>query len=204
MEAQLAKSDSSSRDHSPSLRRALDLADKAHRSQYRNDGRPYIGHALDVLDELANLDAEETLQIAAVLHDVVEKSDVSIPRIETEFGPAVSGMVAALTEDPSIVDWVERKAALRSQVEMAGRAAATIYAADKLVNLREMRDLYRKVGEDVIDLRLAPTIDVKVEAWRRDAEAATRCDVPAALSNALRDELLGFEGDRELSAAHGA
>jgi (p)ppGpp synthase/HD superfamily hydrolase len=195
-EAQLEGSGLPSRDRSPRLRRALALAETAHRHQYRTDGRPYVGHAIDVLAELAELGADETLQLAAVLHDVVEKSDVSIDGIEAGFGAGVSGLVAAVTEDPSIAGWVERKAALRSQVELSGRDAATIYAADKLVNLREMRGLYGQVGEDVIDLRRAPTIDRKVEAWRADVETVTRCKVPAALAGALSEELRGFEGER--------
>ena len=134
--------------------------------------------------------------IAAVLHDVVEKSAVSISTVETEFGPAVAGVVAALTEDPSISDWVDRKLALREQVEHSGCDAATVYAADRLVNVREIRRVYRVVGEDVIDLRHAPTIDAKVEAWLRDVEAVTRCRVASELSSALLTEIAMFEADR--------
>ena len=138
--------------------------------------------------------------IAAVLHDVVEKSAVSISTVETEFGPAIAGVVAALTEDSSISDWADRKLALRQQVEHSGRDAATVYAADRLVNVREIRRVYRVVGEDVIDLRHAPTIDAKVEAWLRDVEAVTRCGVASELSSALLTETALFEADRRARA----
>jgi hypothetical protein len=48
-------------------------------------------------------------------------------------------LVAAVSDDPSITDKAERKAALRDQVAHAGDEAAAIFAADKVSKARELR-----------------------------------------------------------------
>lgn len=112
------------------------------------------------------------------------------------FGVEVGELVAALTEDAGIEDWVERKVALRRQVGAAGEGAVAIYVADKLANLRDMRRLYARLGEDAIDLHKAPTLDLRIAAWREDAAMARRLSPQAPLVAALRRELLAFERER--------
>src|SRR5215208_6219712 len=51
----------------------------------------------------------------------------------------VAGLVAAVSDDPSIEDDAERKAALRAQVARAGDGAAAVFAADKVSKARELR-----------------------------------------------------------------
>ena len=111
------------------------------------------------------------------------------------FGVEVGELVAALTEDERIDDWVARKDVLRAQVADAGASAATIYAADKLANLREMRTAYAAHGERAIDLHKAPTLDLRVAAWRADLELVRRlADGP--LARQLSAELEAFERRR--------
>jgi len=176
--------------------RAIEFARVAHRGQRRKDGRPYVDHPLEVASRLADLGADEPVLIAAVLHDVVEHSDTPLASIDAEFGSRVSELTAALTEDPEISDWVARKRALRAQVARAGRQAAVIYAADKLTNLREMRGIYAAAGEEAVDLHNAPTLDLRVEAWRGDLRMVRRVGVPAELADDLEEELREFEAQR--------
>ena len=79
-----------------------------------------------------------------------------------------------MTEDERIDDWVERKDGLRAQVERAGPRAASIYAADKLSNLRELRRVYAVRGESAVDLHKAPSLDLRIEAWRDDLSMIVR------------------------------
>jgi hypothetical protein len=77
------------------------------------------------------------LVAAAVLHDVVEDTQVSIDRVAAEFGGRVAGFVAEVTDDKSLPK-AERK---RLQVEHAAAAsvgAKTIKLADKTSNLRAL------------------------------------------------------------------
>jgi hypothetical protein len=112
------------------------------------------------------------------------------------FGLEVGELVAALTDDPEITNWVARKNALRAQVEEAGPRATVVYAADKLANLGEMRRLYDERGDSAIDLHKAPTLDLRIEAWAHDVEMLERVAPQNQLLPALRQELAAFEAER--------
>ena len=90
------------------LEKAIEVAAQAHMGQSAPDGKPYILHPLRVMLELQLPDE----QIAAVLHDVVEKSeDWSIERLRSEGFPAtVLDAVEALTKRPGekFLDHVNR------------------------------------------------------------------------------------------------
>jgi (p)ppGpp synthase/HD superfamily hydrolase len=76
---------------------------------------------------------------AGTLHDVIENTDTQSGDLAKRFGPKVALLVTAVSEDPSIEDDGERKAALRSQVARAGDEAVAIFAADKISKTHELR-----------------------------------------------------------------
>ncbi len=81
------------------MRKAYELAVRAHRKQRRKSGEPYILHPIAV----ATICAEEiglgpTAIVAALLHDVVEDTDVTLDDIRAEFGPKVMTIVDGLTK----------------------------------------------------------------------------------------------------------
>ena len=188
-------------DGSELLGAALAVAAEAHRDQRRRDGTPYLAHPLRVCELLALAGADEQTLAAALLHDAVEDSALTIGEVVARFGLRVGELVAALTEDERLDEWVERKDALRAEVAQAGPDAAAIYVADKLSNLREMRDLYAAHGEAAIDLHKAPTLDLRVGAWRADLEMVAGVTPRLALLGALEDELSAFEAERAQGAA---
>jgi hypothetical protein len=63
------------------------------------------------------------------------------------FGPEVAALVEAVTEPSADGDFRERKARLREWVSHAGHDALTIYAADKVVKVRELRMSLARTGE---------------------------------------------------------
>jgi (p)ppGpp synthase/HD superfamily hydrolase len=83
--------------------------------------------------------ADEEVWAAALLHDLVEDTDVELSDIAAEFGSRVAGLVEAMTEDASIADYGERKQEHRQRVRDAGRESALLFVADKLSNARRMR-----------------------------------------------------------------
>jgi (p)ppGpp synthase/HD superfamily hydrolase len=175
---------------------ALAMAAAAHRGQTRHDGTPYLAHPLRVCELLAETGATEPTLAAALLHDGVEDSELTVGEVVERFGAEVGELVAALTEDASIEDWVARKNALRAQVAEAGERAATIYAADKLANLGELRTLYAERGESAIDLHKAPTLDLRIDAWRRDVAMVEQIAPGLALADGLRAALVALEAER--------
>jgi hypothetical protein len=77
--------------------------------------------------------------VAGVLHDLIEKTDASEPDLRGRFGPDVTSLVLAVSDDGQIGGYERRKAALRRQVAAAGDEALALFAADKLSKLRELR-----------------------------------------------------------------
>jgi (p)ppGpp synthase/HD superfamily hydrolase len=184
------------------LGEALAVAAEAHRGQTRHDGSPYLAHPLRVCELLAEAGADETTLAAALLHDGVEDSELTVGAVVERFGIEIGELVGALTEDERIGSWSERKDALRAQVAEAGERAAAIYAADKLANVAEMRALYGRLGEDAIDLHKAPSLDLRIRAWREDLEMVDRVAPGLSLADGLRAGLGAFEAERTAAAEH--
>lgn len=80
------------------LERAYRFAEQAHRGQFRKSGEPYIHHPVQVAEILAHLKMDVTTLIAALLHDVVEDTGVTLEQVETEFGTAVRQLVDGVTK----------------------------------------------------------------------------------------------------------
>jgi hypothetical protein len=109
-----------------------------HAGQRRADGAPFILHPLEVAALLYYTGAADHLIAAGVLHDVVEKADVTAAELRERFGPRVTALVLAVSDDDRIAGYAARKAALRRQVAGAGDEALTLFAADKVSKLREL------------------------------------------------------------------
>ncbi len=177
--------------------RAWRLAAEAHAGHRRAaDQRPYIHHPERVATLVVGEGGDDAMIEAALLHDVIEDSDLRIDRIERDFGPDVAGLVAALTDDPAIDDYEARKQALRDQVREAGERAALIYAADKLANSSDLRGAYAEIGEDVV-VRLKISLDGRIRIWRDDLAMCRELLGPRDVITALDEQLTALERDRE-------
>ena len=132
-------------ERSPLTREALELASRWHEGQTRDIGDiPFVTHPVEVACLLHEAGYPDDVVAAGVLHEVLEDTEVTRADLERRFGERVSDLVAAVSEDPSIEDEAERKAALRAQVTTAGEDAAAIFAADKISKTRELRKRARR------------------------------------------------------------
>jgi (p)ppGpp synthase/HD superfamily hydrolase len=187
---------------------AFFVARSAHAGQTRGEhGRPYLEHPVQVAELLEELGYPPETIAAALLHDVVEDSGLTVTDVVDSFGLAVGELVSALTDDPSISDWEERKLALREEVAAAGPDAVAIYVADKLANLHDWRVVYAAVGERAVEYFKAPTLDARIRVWEGDLELAERVAPELSLTPRFRRELEAFEGQRDseqrgLTTAH--
>jgi (p)ppGpp synthase/HD superfamily hydrolase len=188
-------------DNSALLREALDTARRAHAGQIRNGsgGTPYIEHPIAVAELLAENGFGEQVLAAALLHDVVEESEIEVAGLREDFGDRVASLVAALTDEETIENYRERKAEHRRQVDEAGADARTIYAADKLANIRALRRVYADSGE-AVGVELKAPLDDKVAVWEADLDLLRRRDLKPALLNELADQLAALRADRAGSA----
>ena len=90
--------------HSKSLQHALDYSINAHKHQFRKSGEPYIIHPILVASIVSSITSDESMAIAALLHDVVEDTSTTIEEIESLFGKDVAHLVEGLTKIDNIRD----------------------------------------------------------------------------------------------------
>ncbi len=117
--------------------RAQEFATVAHQSQTRKySGRPYIEHPLAVARMVARFDHDEDMIIAALLHDTVEDTSVTIWEIECVFGAGVMALVSDLTDVSCSTDGnrVARKQKDLLHIAAAQPRAKTIKLMDLVHN----------------------------------------------------------------------
>lgn len=77
---------------------AYEFAAKAHANQFRSSGEPYITHPLAVSFILLELGMDTDTICAAMLHDVVEDTDVTLEEVKKRFGQDVAMLVDGVTK----------------------------------------------------------------------------------------------------------
>ena len=75
-----------------------EFAADAHRGQKRYSGEPYITHPVTVASMVADMRLDEEAISAALLHDVIEDTPVTLRNIEDAFGDNIAGLVEGLTK----------------------------------------------------------------------------------------------------------
>src|SRR6266511_2041410 len=134
------------------VRRAYEVAKERHGGQVRKSGQPYIAHPLGVATIVANLGLDTTSIIAALLHDVVEDTSMTLAEVEAQFGPEVAKITDGLTKLDRI-GFETREAAqaetIRKMVVAMARdiRVLLIKLADRLHNMRDIGYLSREKQE---------------------------------------------------------
>src|SRR3954469_25296867 len=80
------------------ITRAYEVAAQAHRQQVRTSGESYIQHPLAVARIVADLGLDDITIAAALLHDAVEDTHITLDDVTAEFGPDVAGIVDGVTK----------------------------------------------------------------------------------------------------------
>ncbi|WP_339733062.1 HD domain-containing protein [uncultured Gimesia sp.] len=131
--------------HSPVFEHAVRLAAVAHKSQKRkSSGVPYIAHPMSVCLILIKAGFhEESILAAAVLHDVVEDTELTIEELAELFSADVVQYVKEMTEEKETREgkkrsWRDRKQDHIQVMQGATLGARAIELADKLHNLEAM------------------------------------------------------------------
>ena len=126
------------------LQRAYDVAEAAHAGQKRKSGDPYITHPLAVATILAGLGMDTTTLVAALLHDTVEDTGVTLETITTDFGSEVAHLVDGVTKIDKVKlgDAAQAETIRKMIVAMArDPRVLVIKLADRLHNMRTLRFL---------------------------------------------------------------
>jgi (p)ppGpp synthase/HD superfamily hydrolase len=176
---------------------ALRFARRAHLGQHRKQTQEqFVEHPIAVAGLLIQAGYHGPLISAAYLHDVVEKTDVSLDELRERFGPEVASFVECLSEDPKIESYAARKRALRRRILESGGDTVIIYAADRLANMRDWRiaspDERLAIGE-----RLGTTIEERLELWSEDIEELQHANLETPFLEAMRSELAALRADSQ-------
>ena len=123
------------------LRRAYAVAEHWHGAQLRKSGAPYITHPLAVAIMLADIGMDTTTLVAALLHDTVEDTGLTIGQVKAEFGAEVAVLVDGVTklDGSRWGDHAEgetfRKMILAASIDLR---VLVIKLADRVHNLRTL------------------------------------------------------------------
>ncbi len=132
--------------YTPLIEQAARLAASAHHDQRRKiTSVPYFSHPSSVTLILTRAGfTEDTILAAALLHDVVEDTPVTLSELRKDFPEEVVQVVDSCSEqkqnpDGSWIPWKQRKTDHLAHVTMASLGARAVLLADKLHNLSTMR-----------------------------------------------------------------
>jgi guanosine-3',5'-bis(diphosphate) 3'-pyrophosphohydrolase len=136
------------------LRSAFEFSYNAHQNQLRKSGEPYFAHPLEVAKILTNLRMDYETIAGGVLHDVAEDTDITIEKVEQEFGPNIALLVDGVTKisELKLLEFEERQAEnfrkmLLSMVQDI--RVILIKFADRLHNMRTLEYLPAKKGRRI-------------------------------------------------------
>ena len=131
------------------IRLAFEMAVDAHKNMRRKSGEPYIIHPLRVAQIVVNeMGLGATAAICALLHDVVEDTELTLDDIKREFGIKVSRIIDGLTKVSGVFDLTSSIQAENFKKLLLTLAddvrVILIKIADRLHNMRTMDSMPRK------------------------------------------------------------
>jgi myo-inositol-1(or 4)-monophosphatase len=138
----------------PLYERAVIFAAAAHSGMTRKGSRiPYLSHPVEAAAIVAEMTDDQELIAAAVLHDVIEDTEVTVQDLTTYFGERIAYYVGCETEDkrrelPPESTWMFRKQeSINFLLNRADRNAKMLALADKLSNLRSIARDVKACGD---------------------------------------------------------
>jgi GTP pyrophosphokinase len=143
------------------LNRAYVYAMKAHGHQVRQSGDPYFSHPLEVAAILTELKLDDATIATALLHDVIEDTDVTRSEIDQMFGEEIGALVEGLTKIKKL-DLVTKKAEQAENFRKLLVAISSdirvllIKLADRLHNMRTLGHMKpesrRRISEETLEI----------------------------------------------------
>lgn len=143
------------------VRRAYEMAREAHRHQSRASGESYINHPVAVAQIVADIGLDEITLAAALLHDAVEDTEITVVDVEREFGAEVAGIVDGVTKLERLQfdsKEAQQAATMRKMLVAMARdlRVLIIKLADRLHNMRTIAAMpiekQRRIANETLDI----------------------------------------------------
>jgi GTP pyrophosphokinase len=151
------------------IARAYDLAAEAHKGQSRKSGEPYITHPVAVAKIVAQLGLDDVTIAAALLHDAVEDTGVTVAQVHDEFGPDVAAIVDGVTK-------LDRVKFASKEAQQAATVRKMLVAMAK-----DIRVLIIKLADRLHNMRTIAAMP----AWKQERTAQETLDIYAPLAHRL-------------------
>ena len=159
--------------------RAYVFGAASHEGQFRKSGEPYITHPLAVATILAEIRMDYRSLMAAILHDVIEDTDVTKAQLESEFGNEVAELVDGVSKLTHIhfESKVEAQAANFRKMILAmvkDIRVILIKLADRLHNMRTLGvmrpDKCRRIARETLEIYVPIASRLGMNQLRLDLE----------------------------------
>ena len=140
---------------------AYEMARSAHASQNRSSGELYINHPIAVARIVADIGLDEVSIVAALLHDAVEDTEITIGDVESNFGTEVSAIVDGVTKLERLQfdsKEAQQAATMRKMLVAMARdlRVLMIKLADRLHNMRTIaavsHDKQQRIAQETLDI----------------------------------------------------
>ncbi|MFM1762008.1 MAG: pyrophosphokinae, partial [Actinomycetota bacterium] len=137
------------------------MARAAHQHQSRMSGEGYISHPIAVARIVAEIGLDDVSLVAALLHDAVEDTEITLADVESTFGAEIAGIVDGLTKLERLqFDSREAQQAATMRKLLVAMAkdmrVLIIKLADRLHNMRTIAsaplDKQRRVAQETLDI----------------------------------------------------
>ncbi|MDO8558333.1 MAG: bifunctional (p)ppGpp synthetase/guanosine-3',5'-bis(diphosphate) 3'-pyrophosphohydrolase [bacterium] len=160
------------------IERAYDVAARAHQSQKRDSGEPYITHPTAVASLLADVGMDTSTVVAGLLHDVAEDTPVTIDEIREIFGEEVAFFVEGVTKLEKIPTGgsAARTETLRKMFLATAQdiRVALIKLADRLHNMQTLRtcttEKCQRVAQETMDIYAPLASRLGMGEWKGQLE----------------------------------
>ena len=150
--------------------RAIMFATSAHDGMRRKKtDTPYILHPLEAAVIVGTMTSDQEVIAAAVLHDVVEDTSITMQEVEEKFGERVKALVLSETEEkrpdiPAHLSWrIRKEETLEVLKNATDIGVLMIWLGDKLANIRSIYRELQIVGDNL--WQKFNQKDVKQHAW---------------------------------------
>lgn len=146
------------------VKQALRVAYRAHRSQMRKSGEPFIIHPVEVALLLSGMQMDAETVMAGLLHDTVEDTDLTFEQVEGMFGLEVRNIVEGETKVSKLpklafADYADEQAENLRQMFIAmtdDYRIIIVKLADRLHNMRTLRfmkpEKQKKISRETLDI----------------------------------------------------
>lgn len=158
------------------------LGQRAHEGQLRKSGEPYFTHPVAIAHMLADMGGDADAIIAALLHDTVEDTDVSLAQIRMEFGETVGNLIDGLTkmersdmgDSPSLDEQIETLRKMFTLMQQDVRIMV-IKLVDRLHNMQTVEFLspekQRALAQETLDVYVKIADRLSMQDLRDELES---------------------------------